>query len=176
MELFILRHGETSKRLPRSGGLDRSLTYTGTTEIKNIANSIKKLRIKIDLIVTSPIFSCKQTAEIISDLFSKKIPLIICNDLKPEGEPLDFYNKILKYKGTSSILIVGHEPYLSSMINDIISNNNDIDRNRNYSKNSINNIILKKAGLSRIKITSTVPTLKGELRWLLTPRILKKIP
>jgi hypothetical protein len=50
------------------------------------------------------------------------------------------------------------------MINDIISNN----------KNSIN-IILKKAGLSRIKITSTVPTLKGELRWLLTPRILKKI-
>ena len=164
MELFILRHGETSKRLPRSGGLDRSLTYTGTTEIKNIANSIKKLRIKIDLIVTSPIFSCKQTAEIISDLFSKKIPLIICNDLKPEGEPLDFYNKILKYKGTSSILIVGHEPYLSSMINDIISNN----------KNS-NNIILKKAGLSRIKITSTVPKLKGELRWLLTPRILKKI-
>ena len=164
MELFILRHGETSKRLPRSGGLDRSLTYTGTTEIKNIANSIKKLRIKIDLIVTSPIFSCKQTGEIISDLFSKKIPLIICNDLKPEGEPLDFYNKILKYKDTSSILIVGHEPYLSSMINDIISNN----------KNS-NNIILKKAGLSRIKITSTVPTLKGELRWLLTPRILKKI-
>ena len=165
MELFILRHGETSKRLPRSGGLDRSLTYTGTTEIKNIANSIKKLRIKIDLIVTSPIFSCKQTGEIISDLFSKKIPLIICNDLKPEGEILDFYNKISKYKDTSSILIVGHEPYLSSMINDIISNN----------KNS-NNIILKKAGLSRIKITSTVPTLKGELRWLLTPRILKKIP
>ena len=174
MELFILRHGETSKRLPRSGGLDRSLTYTGTTEIKNIANSIKKLKIKIDLIVTSPIFSCKQTGEIISDLFSKKIPLIICNDLKPEGEPLDFYNKISTYKDTSSILIVGHEPYLSSMINDIISNN-DIDRNRNYSKNSINSIILKKAGLSRIKITSTVPKLKGELRWLLTPRILKKI-
>ena len=57
----------------------------------------------------------------------------------------------------------------------ILYQNNDIDRNRNYSKNSINNIILKKAGLSRIKITSTVPTLKGELRWLLTPRILKKI-
>ena len=173
MELFILRHGETSKSLSRSGGLDRPLTYTGTTEIKNIANSIKKLRIKIDLIVTSPIFSCKQTGEIISDLFSKRIPIIICNDLKPEGELLDFYNKISKYKDTSSIFIVGHEPYLSSMINDIISNN-DIDRNRNYNKNS-NNIILKKAGLSRIKITSTVPKLKGELRWLLTPRILKKI-
>jgi phosphohistidine phosphatase len=171
LELFILRHGETSKRLSRSGGLDRPLTYTGTTDIKNIADSIKKLRIKIDLIVTSPLSSCKQTGEIINDLFNKRIPIIICNHLKPEGELLDFYNKISKYKDTSSILIVGHEPYLSSMINDIISNN---DADRNYNKNN-NNIILKKAGLSRIKITSTVPKLKGELRWLLTPRILKKI-
>ncbi len=171
MELFILRHGETSKRLSRSGGLDRPLTYTGTTDIKNIADSIKKLRIKIDLIVTSPLSSSKQTGEIINDLFNKRIPIIICNHLKPEGELIDFYNKISKYKDTSSILIVGHEPYLSSMINDIISKN---DADRNYNKNN-NNIILKKAGLSRIKITSTVPKLKGELRWLLTPRILKKI-
>ncbi|HEY5737347.1 MAG TPA: histidine phosphatase family protein [Nitrososphaeraceae archaeon] len=172
MELFILRHGETSKRLSRSGGLDRPLTYTGTADIKNIANSIKKLRIKIDLIVTSPISSCKETGEIINDMFEKRIPIIFCNDLKPEGEILDFYNKISKYEDKSSILIVGHEPYLSSMINDIISNN-DVDRN--YNKNHKNNIILKKAGLSRIKITSTVPKFKGELRWLLTPRILKKL-
>jgi hypothetical protein len=59
------------------------------------------------------------------------------------------------------------------MINDIISNN-DTDRNNNKNHNN-NNIILKKAGLSRIKITSTVPKFKGELRWLLTPRILKKL-
>jgi phosphohistidine phosphatase len=54
------------------------------------------------------------------------------------------------------------------MISDIISNNNY------NNKNSIN-IVLKKAGLSKIKITSTVPKLKGELSWLLTPKILKKI-
>ncbi|MCJ7636939.1 MAG: histidine phosphatase family protein [Nitrososphaeraceae archaeon] len=158
--------------MSRSGGLNRPLTYTGTTEIKSIADSIRKLRIKIDLILTSPLSSCKQTGEIINDLFKKRIPIIICNDLKPEGKLLDFYNKISEYKDTSSILIVGHEPYLSSMINDIISNNADTDRNYNTNHN---NIILKKAGLSRIKITSTVPKLKGELRWLLTPRILKKL-
>jgi phosphohistidine phosphatase len=172
LELFILRHGETSKRISRSGGLNKPLTYTGTTEIKSIADSIKKLKIKIDLILTSPLSSCKQTGEIINDLFKKRIPIIICNDLTPEGKLLDFYNKISEYKDTSSILIVGHEPYLSSMINDIISNNADTDRNYNTNHN---NIILKKAGLSRIKITSTIPKLKGELRWLLTPRILKKL-
>ena len=53
------------------------------------------------------------------------------------------------------------------MISDIISNNN-------YNENRIN-IVLKKAGLSKIKITSTVPKFKGELSWLLTPKILKQI-
>ncbi|MGD1839219.1 MAG: hypothetical protein ACPKPY_14310, partial [Nitrososphaeraceae archaeon] len=37
------------------------------------------------------------------------------------------------------------------------------------------NINLKKAGLSKIKILSTFPTLRGELRWLLTPRLLRKL-
>ena len=167
MELFILRHGEASKKLYRVVGTSGSLTYLGISEIKSIANSIKMLRIKIDLILTSPISVCKQSADIINNVFNKKIAIVVCNDLKPEGNILYFYNEISKYKDVSSILIVGHEPYLSNMISDIISNNN-------YSENRIN-IVLKKAGLSKIKITSTVPKLKGELSWLLTPKILNKI-
>jgi phosphohistidine phosphatase len=168
LELFILRHGEASKKLYRVVGTGGSLTYLGISEIKSIANSIKMLRIKIDLILTSPIPVCKQSADIINTVFNKKIAIVVCNDLKPEGNILYFYNEMLKYKNVTSILIVGHEPYLSNMISDIISNNNY------NNKNSIN-IVLKKAGLSKIKITSTVPKLKGELSWLLTPKILKKI-
>ena len=105
-----------------------------------------------------------QTAKIIAEEYKFKKQIEQSEELKPNGSKDFLYNKLRKLNIDSVILIVGHEPYLSNMINDIISNN----------KNS-NNIILKKAGLSRIKITSTVPTLKGELRWLLTPRILKKI-
>jgi phosphohistidine phosphatase len=164
LELFILRHGEASKKLDRTGG---SLTYTGISEIKNIANSIKTLGIKINLILTSPINVCKQSSDLINDVFNNKISIMVCNDLKPEGSFLNFYNEVIKYKDVPTILMVGHEPYLSNMISDIISNNN-------YNENRMN-IILKKAGLSKIKITSTVPRLKGELSWLLTPKILKKI-
>ena len=172
MELFILRHGESIKKINRITTKGGSLTYLGVSEIKSIANSIKKLSIKIDLILTSPISSCKQTAEIINIAFKKKIAIIVCNDLKPEGSFLFFYNEISKYKDASSILIVGHEPYLSNMISDIISNNNGMDRNHNGKGI---NIVLKKTGLSKINITSTVPKFKGELIWLLTPKILKQI-
>jgi phosphohistidine phosphatase SixA len=44
------------------------------------------------------------------------------DELKPEGNSRDLYRKLSqKFKQDSSILIVGHEPYLSSLISEIIS-------------------------------------------------------
>jgi hypothetical protein len=36
-------------------------------------------------------------------------------------------------------------------------------------------IVVKKGGLAKIRIISTTPKLSGELRWLLTPRIIKSL-
>jgi hypothetical protein len=46
------------------------------------------------------------------------------------------------------------------------------DNDRNYNGA---NIVLKKAGLAKIRITSLIPEISGELRWLLTPRLLKRL-
>jgi phosphohistidine phosphatase len=165
LDLFILRHGYAGNRLSDPiKDTKRQLTISGKKEVGEIAKSLKKLGVKFNLIYSSPLARAFQTAKIIAkeNKFTKQIEQ--SEELKPNGSKDFLYNKLSKLNIDSVILIVGHEPYLSGMVNDIISNN----------KNSIN-IILKKAGLSRIKITSTVPTLKGELRWLLTPRILKKI-
>jgi phosphohistidine phosphatase len=165
LDLFILRHGYAGNRLSDPiKDTKRQLTVSGKKEIVEIAKSLKKLGVKFNIIYSSPLARAFQTAKIIAEenKFTKQIEQ--SEELKPSGSKGFLYNKLSKLNIDSVILIVGHEPYLSSMINDIISNNK-------YS----NNIILKKAGLSRIKITSTVPTLKGELIWLLTPRILKKI-
>jgi phosphohistidine phosphatase len=149
----------------------RQLTVSGKKEVVEIAKSLKKLGVKFNVIFSSPLARAFQTAKIIAEEYKLIEQIEQSEDLKPNGSKDLLYNKLNKLNIDSIILIVGHEPYLSSMINDIISKN---DADRNYNKNN-NNIILKKAGLSRIKITSTVPKLKGELRWLLTPRILKKI-
>jgi phosphohistidine phosphatase len=34
-------------------------------------------------------------------------------------------------------------------------------------------IDIKKGGIVRIRVTSATPKLKGELRWLITPRLLR---
>ena len=160
-----MRHGDAGNRLSDPiKDTKRQLTVSGKKEVVEIAKSLKKLGVKFNIIFSSPLSRTFQTAKIIAEEYKFTKQIEQSEELKPNGSKVFLYNKLSKLNIDSVILIVGHEPYLSSMINDIISNN----------KNS-NNIILKKAGLSRIKITSTVPILKGELRWLLTPRILKKI-
>jgi len=164
-----LRHGYAGNRLSDPmKDIKRELTISGKKEVVEIAKSLKKLGVKFNVIFSSPFTRAFQTAQIIAEEYKLTEQIEQSEELKPDGSKGSLYNKLSKLSIDSVILIVGHEPYLSGMINDIISNDN-------YNKNHNNNIILKKAGLSRIKITSTVPKFKGELRWLLTPRILKKL-
>ncbi len=162
MDLLILRHGEAGKRSPSPGDSKRTLTAEGRQEIADLSNGIKSLEIKLDGILTSPLLRAKQTAEIVAKSLKYKGAIEELDSLKPEGSKLEFYSVLSKLKQDSMILVVGHEPYLSEMIGEAISQSGC-------------RINLKKAGLARIKVISTLPKIKGELRWLLTPKHLKKI-
>ena len=171
MDIFILRHGEAGKKLTTGNNKDseRPLTAAGQKEVVEIANSFKELEIRFDLIISSPLKRAHQTAAIVAKTLKKQKKMEDWNELKPEGNKQDLYRKLsssTQFKQYSSVLIVGHEPYLTDMISDIISDG----------KGRSGHIVLKKAGLARIGITSfTPPNLHGELKWLLTPKHLKNM-
>lgn len=189
MELYLLRHGESAKVAGLSRGSKVStgnsgLTETGRKEITRIAKSIKRFNTTFDVILTSPLNSAMQTAKIISNTFKMKNKIVICEELVPEGNKLKLYNRLHQFTSESSIFIVGHEPYLTNIIDGIISQH----RNKSNTTRSVasstrvkgmtrvgRGIVLKKGGLAKIRIISTAPELRGELRWLLTPRILKSL-
>lgn len=165
MELYILRHGEASRRI-QTGSKDseRGLTVTGQEEVEDVAKAISELGIKLDFIVTSPLKRAYQTAIIVAkELNFKNGNVKEWDELKPEGKREELYRKMTQFKQESSIMIVGHEPYLSIMVSEIVFGNGS------------GNIVLKKAGLARINVISFEPQIKGELRWLLTPKHLKKL-
>jgi phosphohistidine phosphatase len=110
--------------------------------------------------------------------------IINCNELLPEGDSLELYNRLQHIVSESSVLIVGHEPYLTRIKDDVISKQRRKDRSRGSATNRTSmkgmsiierSIVVKKGGLAKIRIISTTPELRGELRWLLTPRILKSL-
>jgi phosphohistidine phosphatase len=172
MDIFILRHGEAGKKLTTGNNKDseRPLTAAGQKEVAEIANSFKELEIRFDLIISSPLKRAHQTAAIVAKTLKKQKKIEDWNELKPEGNKQDLYRKLsssTQFKQYSSVLIVGHEPYLTDMTSDIISDGKG---------GSGGHIVLKKAGLARIGITSfTPPNLHGELKWLLTPKHLKNM-
>jgi len=165
MELYILRHGEAGNRIPASGrDSERALTVSGQDEVKEVAEALAELKIKFDFIATSPLKRSSQTAAIVmKELKLKKGKMEEWNELKPEGKKTELYRKLSKFKPESSILVVGHEPYLSTMISEIVFGN------------GAGGIVLKKAGLSKLGVTAFQPRIKGELRWLLTPKHLRKV-
>jgi phosphohistidine phosphatase len=163
MELFILRHGEAGKRSSTSReDSKRSLTESGKKEIEEISKGLNSLEIQLDYIFTSPLLRSKQTAQIVLKNLKCKNQIQELDELKPEGNKLQLYNKLSTLKKDSSVLLVGHEPYLSEMIGEAVSNGSS-------------RINLKKAGLVRIKTTSFLPKIQGELRWLLVPKHMKKM-
>jgi len=85
------------------------------------------------------------------------------NELRPEANRSDLYRRLSKLKQDSEILLVGHEPYLGTMIGEMVSGNGN------------SHISLKKGGLAKIRVTSFVPKASGELRWLLTPKQIRKL-
>jgi phosphohistidine phosphatase len=185
---------------------ERSLTFEGKVEVERVGQAFAMLNIKPDAIITSPLKRSYQAAEIIdSILFSNKNKksrksqqisrFQIWNDLTPEGDIAKVLEKLSRFKYDSKILIVGHEPFLSKMICEVLNNaahiniggtsggfSSDSRRRHNQSPHAtlfLNNvergIVLKKSGFAKLRISAKGQRLTGELRWLLTPKLLRKM-
>jgi len=141
------------------------LTAAGKVEIMEIAKAFKIIGLKFDLVVTSPLKRAYDTAMIVSNIFDIGNRVQVWNELAPEGQRTEVYRKITRLKEEYAVLLVGHQPLLGEIVNDII----------HKGKSSPCNLLLKKGGVVRLRLLSKSNIPRGELRWLLSPRILKNI-
>jgi phosphohistidine phosphatase len=165
MDLYVLRHGEAGKRLAAgSKDSERTLTVSGKKEVEQIAGALAALDIRPDLVATSPLARSRQTATIVAKkLKIKEDKLQEWDELMPEGSRAKLYERLARFNPEASVMVVGHEPYLSSLLGELVF---DSQKSR---------IMVKKAGLARVGVSSFRPRPRGELKWLLTPRIMKRV-
>lgn len=166
MELYILRHGEAGKRVPiASRDTERALTAAGKEEVEEVGEAMLKLGFKFDVVATSPLKRAKDTAMIVNKALNRKGQVEEWQELTPEGSRDAFYRRLQKLKAGSEVLVVGHEPYLTTVINEIAGRGRSGDVR----------ILLRKAGLARVTVDGFSPRTNGELRWLLTPKLIRKM-
>jgi len=162
MDLYLLRHGEAGKSMPGSSkDAKRTLTQDGRAEVEAVGKAIRMLDLGLDLLASSPLSRAFDTAAIVGRQIRLKGQVEVWDELKPEGERRTLYARLGRLRPDSSVMIVGHEPYLGNVVGDIIGGHARVN--------------LKKAGLVRVRVSSVLPSPKGELRWLLSPRVLKAL-
>lgn len=146
--------------------MERALTATGKEEVEEVGEAMSELGLKFDVVATSPLKRAKDTAAIVNRAMNRKAEVEEWHELSPEGNRDALYRRLGKLRSTSAVLCVGHEPYLTSAINDIAGGG---------SEKGVVRIVLKKAGLARLKVTGFSPKISGELRWLLTPKQIRRM-
>ena len=166
--MYILRHGEAGNRVPIAArDMERALTAAGKEEVDEVGEAMSRLGYEFEVVATSPLKRAKDTALIVNKALKRKRGVEEWEELSPEGSRDAFFRRLQKLKAGSQVLCVGHEPYLTTAIGEIVGGG--------AAKPGSLRIVLRKGGLARVSITGFSPRISGELRWLQTPKQIRKM-
>jgi phosphohistidine phosphatase len=158
VDIYILRHGKAEVNGPGGSDADRQLTKKGRDEILAVAHWIAAQDLHFDLIAASPLARAQETAAIVADVLGAAEKMRTWKTLAPGGDPDTVCHEIGRHTAGHAILLVGHEPLLSSLISRIISGDTDAG------------IAMTKGSLAKIRDFSYAERPSGELHWLLTAK------
>ncbi len=163
MEVYLVRHAAATERDPDRWPDDseRPLAPEGEEEFRLAARGLARVVPRVDAILSSPYQRTWRTAEILSELDSWPAPepvAVLEPTLPPEKAALSLED----YAGTGSVAVVGHRPGLHELAAYLLTGKGDGLE-----------IGLEKGGVACIGFDGAPAPGAGELRWLLTPELLK---
>lgn len=160
MEIYILRHGEAQ---PRDEGVpepDRKLTPKGKRDVDRVARLALAAKVNPGLVLSSPYRRASETAQIAAKVLGIKRQIVESSALLPQAHPKQVWKEVRSQSSAKELLLVGHEPQLSGLIAYFLAAP-DL------------RIDLKKSALVSIRIDQLGPEPHGELKWVLTPGLVR---
>jgi phosphohistidine phosphatase len=164
MQLYIVRHGIAIDREDPKCPPDpeRFLTAEGIEKTRQVAKGVTEISPVPDLMLSSPYVRAMQTAEIFAKALEYSKDKIRKSDfLLPGAESLQLFRELSRDKDNSVVFVFGHAPHLDDLIATALTSKHHVTS-------------LKKAGVALVELKRLVPP-SGELVWLSTPKILKKV-
>jgi phosphohistidine phosphatase len=113
MNLLLLRHGDADRHA--SSDFARKLTDKGRAQSAAVGSFLRRLDIRPDVIVTSPLARAVETATAALENLKTKIPLIEDERLACGMAPNLAFELIREQEKASCIMLVGHEPDFSGL-------------------------------------------------------------
>jgi len=153
MQLYFFRHGEADWPGWTKPDDERPLTDFGKKEVRQVAKFLNRLKVKPDLILTSPLPRASQTAEIVAEQLKTKLRQ---DEALEPGFRISEFRTALKQHRSKVLMLVGHEPDFSSVISALTGAS----------------LKLSKAGVALVDFDPESE--KGKLLWLFPPKFARK--
>jgi phosphohistidine phosphatase len=162
MNLFVLRHASAGTARPNPL-LDakRPLDKEGKRHCLQLAHVLNALDVHFDLIISSPLKRCLQTASLVANEMGYDAHILLSKALAPTGTLKDF-NALLKESGRAeNLLVVGHNPNLTHFVGSLLV----------AATSAPASVRMRKGTLARLSLTRGPATLQG----LLDPRTVRAL-
>ena len=143
----LLRHGIAHPRGTKPEE-ERDLTDIGHHRMKRNARGLAVLFPKAEVLLSSPLIRCVQTAEWVVKAYDGMLKIETRDELRPEGDR----NTLRKLIGDKRVIIVGHEPWLSESIHRP-------------------ELELRKGGIYGLRVEGD----ELKLEWMIPPRALRRL-
>ena len=153
MQLYFLRHGEADWPHWTRPDDERPLTDFGKKEVRQVAKFLDRVKVKPNLVVTSPLPRALQTAEVAAEQLKTKLRQ---DEVLEPGFGISELRTLLKRHGAKVLMLVGHEPDFTSVISALTGAS----------------LKLSKAGVALVDLDPE--TEKGRLLWLFPPKVARK--
>ncbi len=158
MLLFLLRHGDALDSSTLHDD-ERPLSDLGREQVTTTARFLYSLQPSIDEIISSPLLRARQTAEAIHEYFPGA-RRTVSEYLAPMSNPMQIFGELNRLRA-QSVLLAGHEPFMSTAISHVIAGNDDAK------------LEMRKGSLACIHSANPIGRGSGTLRWIVPFEIMK---
>ena len=159
MILYFLRHGQAGSPRP-SDDDERPLTDEGEAALRAAAPLWRRLNLRPDVVLSSPLVRAVRTAELFSEAVSSGRPQVV-DRLRPGASWSDMARAMAEHPDARRVMFVGHEPDLSSTIQHLTG---------------AVSVRMRKAGLACLEFYGTPEPGGGEIAWLIDPDLYVDAP
>lgn len=161
MNLFILRHASAGVRRANPAiDLKRPLDKDGKQQCVIIGNLLNALNVQFDSVVSSPLKRAVQTAAFVANEVAYDSKIRLSPALAPTATLAEFRALLRELNGSDNVLVVGHNPNLTTFLGALIS-----QPGRTAS------IRLRKGAIARLDTTRN----PASLQWMVDARVVRLV-